>query len=560
MHRSLVLICVALLVVTLGCNRSTDKAYPYGWTRTDDTFDSLTVKLERGYVTRIPMDSLKAMTQQIAALARQDSASPAKQVRAQYWEARLHLRMSDTGNAFNGFEKALEMCDSSSLPYEAKRIRWNMDYDYHPLDLENYQRLTSDVEFYHNEGDLMMEAASDIELGIMMYCIGSFDTGIYYLDLADSLFMKAGLPSEVKNNRINRAQAMVKMGRINESERLLRALVADSAFRNIGEPYTIALGNLYSNFDDTLGLRMAYNRVRLDSTAQELQGLYNSFLSREALARGQIDSARYYSDLGMGNLAKIQDTEIFRENYRARAALMEKMGRYDSAYHYLQLAYKYNDSLISETDNEQLLNIETVRLIGEKRIEMQHAESRRTIIFVSLIFVVILFGLVVAAYLYRRMQRQKLARIQASLDLEQSQRRVLAMQLALQEKESLFTSVSREMADLTAKGEISPKAGNRIESSLKTHMGSQYERDNFIETFSAINPNFSERLKSDYPTLTDADTRLATFIALGIDNKHIARIMSIRPESVKQARWRLRQRMGLAGDMSLEAAISRYLD
>lgn len=42
-----------------------------------------------------------------------------------------------------------------------------------------------------------------------------------------------------------------------------------------------------------------------------------------------------------------------------------------------------------------------------------------------------------------------------------------------------------------------------------------------------------------------------------MESKHIARVMSIRPESVKQARWRLRGKMGLGPDDSLDDVIRR---
>lgn len=190
---------------------------------------------------------------------------------------------------------------------------------------------------------------------------------------------------------------------------------------------------------------------------------------------------------------------------------------------------------------------------------MEHAQSRQTLYMTIGILAAVFIGMLVAWYFYRRMQIQKLGRMKASLELEESQRRVLAMQLDMEEEGNLLSSVHREIADLTAKGEISHSAGNRIGSSIKTHIGTKLERDNFIETFSSLHPDFSERLKAAHPSLTDADVRLASFIALGLENKHIARIMSIRPESVKQARWRLRQRMGLTGDISLDAAIAAFV-
>lgn len=42
---------------------------------------------------------------------------------------------------------------------------------------------------------------------------------------------------------------------------------------------------------------------------------------------------------------------------------------------------------------------------------------------------------------------------------------------------------------------------------------------------------------------------------MGLDNNKISRLMMIRPESVKQARWRLRLKMGLDKGESLDEAI-----
>ena len=55
--------------------------------------------------------------------------------------------------------------------------------------------------------------------------------------------------------------------------------------------------------------------------------------------------------------------------------------------------------------------------------------------------------------------------------------------------------------------------------------------------------------------MSDTYVKLATYIYMGLDNNKIARLLVIRPESVKQARWRLRKMMGLDKDVSLDDAI-----
>lgn len=86
------------------------------------------------------------------------------------------------------------------------------------------------------------------------------------------------------------------------------------------------------------------------------------------------------------------------------------------------------------------------------------------------------------------------------------------------------------------------------------------DTDSFLYTFASINPNFTRRLKEAYPDLSPMDHKLAAFAALNLDIKQVARILGIKPESVKQSRWRLRRKLGLAPEVNLEDALKPYLD
>jgi len=56
------------------------------------------------------------------------------------------------------------------------------------------------------------------------------------------------------------------------------------------------------------------------------------------------------------------------------------------------------------------------------------------------------------------------------------------------------------------------------------------------------------------------DLKLAAFSALNLDIKQIARILGIKPESVKQSRWRLRRKLGLTPEQNLDETLRPYLD
>lgn len=278
------------------------------------------------------------------------------------------------------------------------------------------------------------------------------------------------------------------------------------------------------------------------------------------MKEGQIDSAVYYSDRAISKLPYVYAPSVRLLVYQSRANVMDAIGRVDSAYHYLSLAAALSDSIDEDTRAAEIFNSEILKQILEQEHRVDIEQRRHTMVFLYIILGVLVVGGAVAWTIYRRMQRQKLARVQTQLQLEQSQRQVLAMQLAMEEKDTLFNELSRDLNDLAEEGDISHKASIKLENSIKTHLGLEAERKGFVQTFTEVSPAFSRRLKERYPALSDADVRLASFIAVGLDNKHIARILSIRPDSVKQARWRLRTKLNLAGDESLDDIIAGFMD
>lgn len=384
--------------------------------------------------------------------------------------------------------------------------------------------------------------------------------GMEYYELADSLLEVLGFDHEKRYNRINHAVALHLDNRDDEAVALLREIVSEPDFTvTDGDAYSIAWGDIYSFSDDEEALRRAYYAVREDTNQLAAQCSYQAFMGEQKRLAGDLDSALWYNDRALEKRADADDPEVERDIFLYRAFLLNDLGRPREAYANLWQAKNIGDSLVKESAREQVLNIETMRAIGEKELLIEHDNARRTLLLVGIIVLVVLGGIATGVFFFRRSKRQQLARMQADLELERSQRRVLAMQLALQEKQNLVSEVGREVASMASKGEVTAAAAGKIESSIRIHNGIEPERAGFIESFSEMHPDFGTDLRAAFPSLTDADVRLATYVALGLDNRHIGRILGIRPESVKQARWRLRRRMALDTETDLAAALGAFI-
>lgn len=553
-------IILVLMGTVAGCRRSSGHIDNWGWTLTDPDFDSLTLRLEYAYEGRLPMETLRAMSDTMDALAAADAGSVPKAVRALYWRGRLSLRAGDYDRAKLIFDSALACNDSVRYPYETARIRWNSDWEFHPYDEDTYFLRMDQLEFYRARGDLMLQAGTAMEIGTLLSRLGSYRMGMEYYELADSLLEVLGFDHEKRYNRINHAVALHLDNRDDEAVTLLREIVSEPDFTaSDGDAYSIAWGDIYSFSDDEEALRRAYYAVREDTNQLAAQCSYQAFMGEQKRLAGDLDSALWYNDRALEKRAVADDPEVERDIFLYRAFLLNDLGRPREAYANLWQAKNIGDSLVKESAREQVLNIETMRAIGEKELLIEHDNARRTLVLVGIIVLVVLGGIATGVFFFRRSKRQQLARMQADLELERSQRRVLAMQLALQEKQNLVSEVGREVASMASKGEVTAAAAGKIESSIRIHNGIEPERAGFIESFSEMHPDFGTDLRAAFPSLTDADVRLATYVALGLDNRHIGRILGIRPESVKQARWRLRRRMALDAETDLAAALGAFI-
>ena len=74
----------------------------------------------------------------------------------------------------------------------------------------------------------------------------------------------------------------------------------------------------------------------------------------------------------------------------------------------------------------------------------------------------------------------------------------------------------------------------------------------FKTLFEKIHPGFFIKLKQKFPDITLAEQRMAALIRLNLTMRQMASMLGISTDSVRKTRQRLRQRLQLSADASLE--------
>lgn len=115
----------------------------------------------------------------------------------------------------------------------------------------------------------------------------------------------------------------------------------------------------------------------------------------------------------------------------------------------------------------------------------------------------------------------------------------------MEEKDNLFNSITKKLDRMREEHTIQPSVATQLESAINLHLGNKEERENLHTIITGANPKFVSTLTKRHPALNEYYVKLSIFIYIGMDNKQIAKMLMVRPESINQSRWRLRGKLGL---------------
>lgn len=96
----------------------------------------------------------------------------------------------------------------------------------------------------------------------------------------------------------------------------------------------------------------------------------------------------------------------------------------------------------------------------------------------------------------------------------------------------------------------------RIAKEIKHNLEDTDHWGDFIHNFNLLHAHTIDRITKRHPDLTPNEVKLVCFILSGMNNKEIAGIFSVEPESVKKARYRLKKKLRLPEEEGLKS----YLD
>ncbi len=446
--------------------------------------------------------------------------------------------------------------DSAKNEYEYMRVKTLRMMNMPDCNFTKYRMASELREYFHSCRDTVMEANMCNSLAGIFDELGEKQQAFRLFRESGRLYKEYGFESAYVRNMLNIANQYFFSGNAKAACATIRKIACDKTIQTD----TLFLVNLYMSLYSYTSIReekelACRKALQLAKTTgrQRLLLMCQSNMGDFFLEQNKTDSAYFYLKECFARRNELGGYMPMYEMDRTATTLFERLGHTDSAFVYLKHGVMMRDSIDKDAVAAKIRQSETIAEIGKYNVRLAQIErdkKRNEILFVAFVIVLLIASGLVFTILYRKwMEKHHEAMAKAkenntlSTEIKNRERELTTSAMMIEESHTVLNSV-KQVLDKRRRGEeISQREVYELANVISCHTDSSNDWEAFKSHFNKVHPELLDRLKSLYPSLTDAELKLCAFLFLGIETKHIAKILSVLPDSVKKARQRLRKKL-----------------
>lgn len=558
-----VFLCLFMFVATFiaisSCSHNDQVSHSlYKWELTgNERFDASLTKLQDDYSHNLPYSDKHKEFNSLCSIAAEYPNNKRMADIVSYWKCvELSLKMGEKEVA-ESIRTHMQMSDSIANPYTYNRLLVLLSY-FDSDKLSGYTRLSRALKFFKFKGDSVMTGRIYMLLGSIFGNStehGTKSSAEFYV-MADKAFAKAGAEEYRVRNLLNIAKGVTLD--MQKRDSIHRFLCNSPIIQRDTAAYEIVLRNHFLNTDSIQyidkNIKTLMNVPRFRNELALNLTLKGNYLIKQGKFREGLDYS--YSALTM-----INDSAPVYYYPRIFWDLMmgsRKIGKNDSALFFYEHYDYWKDSLIRQNNAAILVEAgANMKIMEYKDQVILHAQKVR-FITILIILSIIMVGAGLYVWQYTKIKFKNLEVIRTKEELAKVYTSLTAESVVSTERASVLKLAEALIDKLHKHGGISPEEVTEIRNKINFHNQSEPEREAFITVKEKMTPLFESRLKVDFPTLSESQIRLATYILAGIPNSRIAQLLNVATASVNTARYRLRKKLGLPPETSLEDFLRSY--
>jgi len=235
-----------------------------------------------------------------------------------------------------------------------------------------------------------------------------------------------------------------------------------------------------------------------------------------------------------------------------------------SALDIAQKIVKKNKFLHQNRMNSLFESMEYKSELLVNRKNLKNLKSREFVLYLILGVACIILGVIIIGYRNKKKyseQKKMVIEKEKKLveaELKNKEKELIDMSAHIVSKNDLLNSILNDIDYHTSL--ISNKDDRKIMRPLKKRIQSQIDDvadwEQFQIQFFSVYPDFVELIKEKYADLRTGDIKICCYLRMNMNTKEIARVSGLSVRAIENKRYRLRKKLKLETEVSLESFIA----
>ncbi len=278
------------------------------------------------------------------------------------------------------------------------------------------------------------------------------------------------------------------------------------------------------------------------------------------LTLGEPQNAIPYLNNTVHRASKEGPISELMQAYELRSLAFHKIGLLENSLNDKDKFIALNDSIFNATKSRQIDELHTIYetekkeqqiVLQEKEITVLEQDASISNLQRILMGIGLLLSLVGFYALRQKMKRNKLERAKVDAELEFKKKELTTHALNLARKNETLEKLKVKAQELKEK-ESAGSGYNQLIRTINFNLQDDNNWENFSRYFEEVHKDFNSNVKSKYPEVTSNELRLLALLKMNLSSKEIASILNISPEGIKKARYRLRKKLDITTEDSLQ--------
>lgn len=317
-------------------------------------------------------------------------------------------------------------------------------------------------------------------------------------------------------------------------------------------------------YDDALEYQFKSNdlSIKRGSINNQIIG-FNDIGSTYFLKKDYPRSLEYFTK-AIRLADSIKSIDNLADALKERAEVFEKMGDFNEALQDFKAYQSLNDSIFNETKSKQIEELKTEYetekkeqqiAIQQNEIALLEQEAKinslqRIVLGGGLGLSILVFGFGYYG-IRQKMKRNRLEKEKVDAELAFKKKELTTHALHLAKKNEVLEGLKQKAQELKEK-EQSKNGYQQLIRTINFDLQDDNNWENFSRYFEEVHKDFNSNVKIKYPQVTSNELRLLALLKMNLSSKEIANILNISPEGIKKARYRLRKKLDITTEDSLQ--------